>query len=195
MLAPVVALVPTPFEANNCAGATQENTSNSPGIANNLTALLALGAIALIITIALAIAGRESKQIWYGIAGAVGLWALTVAVFVTDRKLFEDKAHYTAAIVMFLAIVVVVSLNALAVGQEELVTDERAGPRAYANRYAVVAVSMVVSVLVVLTWKWTAGFEHAVLAIEAALIALFAVFWLLQTKELWSRGLRQEAPP
>ena len=29
-----------------------------------------------------------------------------------------------------------------------------------------------------------------VLWVEVVLISLFAVFWLVQTKELWNRGLR-----
>jgi hypothetical protein len=194
MLAPVVALVPTPYEANNCPSASRNDHSSSPDVANNMTALLVLGGIALVVTIALAARNGESREIWLGILGAVLLWAATAAVFVASRGLFERKAHYAAAIVMFLAIIVVVSINALHFGRRELAQGDGAGRGVYANRYAVIAVSMVVSVAVVLTWKWTAGFEHWVLAIEAALIALFAAFWVAQTAELWNRGLRPESP-
>lgn len=194
MLAPVVALVPTPFEANSCPSASRDDHSSSADVANNMTALLVLGAIALVITVLLAAANRESPQIWFGIAGALGLWGFTLAVFEGDRASFEGHAHYAAAIVMFVAIIGVVSINALHFGQRELAVDDRAGKAVYANRYAVIAVSMLVSVGVVLTWKWTAGFRHWVLAIEAALISLFAAFWVVQTMELWRRGLRPDPP-
>jgi hypothetical protein len=194
MLAPVVALVPTPFEANNCPSASRDDHSSSADVANNMTALLALGAIALVITVLLALASHEARPVWFGIAGALALWGGTVAVFEGDRGYFEGHAHYTAAIVMFVAIISVVSINALHFGQQQLAADDSAGRTAYANRYAVIAVAMLVSVGVVLTWKWTAGFRHWVLAIEAALISLFAVFWVVQTMELWHRGLRPEPP-
>jgi hypothetical protein len=32
--------------------------------------------------------------------------------------------------------------------------------------------------------------EHVLLWVEGTLIALFAVFWLSQTEELWDQGLR-----
>lgn len=35
------------------------------------------------------------------------------------------------------------------------------------------------------------GFSHLTIWIEVALIGLFAVFWVLQTIELWKPGLRQ----
>ena len=187
MLAPVVALVPTPYEAHNCPSAARDDHASSADVANNMTALLALGAIALVVTVLLAARAREKPQIWFGIAGALALWGFSLAVFEGDRGFFEGHAHYTAAIAMFVAIIAVVSINALHFGR-------RTGGKAYTNRYAVIAVSMIVSVLVVLTWKWTAGFRHAVLAIEAALISLFAIFWVAQTIELWDQGLRPEPP-
>ncbi|MCU1588557.1 MAG: uncharacterized protein JWN31_2050 [Frankiales bacterium] len=188
MLAPVVALVPTPYEAHNCASAARDDHVSSADVANNMTALLAIGAIALIVTVLLAAASREQPKIWFGIAGALGLWGATLAVFEGDRAFFEGHAHYAAAIVMFVAIIAVVSVNALHFGRHRQARG--AGKTAYANRYAVVAVSMLVSVAVVLAWKWTVGFHHWVLAVEACLITLFAVFWVVQTVELWDRGLR-----
>lgn len=187
MLAPVVALVPTPV-AGPCPGDHPSPAGgSSPDVANNVTALLVVGLVAIVVTVGLAIGQREGAQVWVGIAGAVLLWLGAWAAFTFAREAFEDSAHYAAAIGMFLAIVAVVSLNAL-----HYRTEHGGG---YGNRYAVIAVSMVTSVVVVLVWKWTAGYAHWVLAIEAALIGLFAVFWLTQTVELWRRGLRSDAEP
>jgi hypothetical protein len=44
--------------------------------------------------------------------------------------------------------------------------------------------------IVVFPTLWALGWEHWILGIEAALIALFAMFWVIQTKELWREGLR-----
>jgi uncharacterized cupin superfamily protein len=38
------------------------------------------------------------------------------------------------------------------------------------------------------------GWEHWLLAVESALIALFAWFWVLQTRQLWSTGFWEREP-
>ena len=38
------------------------------------------------------------------------------------------------------------------------------------------------------------GWEHWLLAVESALIALFAWFWVLQTRQLWSTGFWERGP-
>jgi len=54
----------------------------------------------------------------------------------------------------------------------------------------VIAPAMVVVPAAMGLYRWLFGWEHAVLWIEAALITLFAVFWLSQTEELWEQGPR-----
>jgi hypothetical protein len=59
------------------------------------------------------------------------------------------------------------------------------------NRYAWIALAMLgcaaASGLLGLL-----GFEHWLLVLEASLIGWFAVFWSVQTWELWDQGLRAE---
>jgi hypothetical protein len=43
-------------------------------------------------------------------------------------------------------------------------------------------------------YAWLFDWDHAVLWIEGVLITLFAIFWILQTKELWGEGIRGEDP-
>lgn len=57
------------------------------------------------------------------------------------------------------------------------------------NRYGAVGGGMVVFAIVIAV-AGLLGWEYWVLAIETTLIALFAIFWVIQTKELWHEGLR-----
>ncbi len=58
------------------------------------------------------------------------------------------------------------------------------------NRYFLVALLMVV--LPVLEWlvSTVVTWNHVVLWAETTVLVLFATFWVLQTQELWSEGVR-----
>ena len=60
-----------------------------------------------------------------------------------------------------------------------------------ANRYLLIAIVMPVSVL----GLWLFVGDYNVLAAEVAAIVLFAVFWAIQTEELWDEGLRPPSTP
>jgi hypothetical protein len=55
-----------------------------------------------------------------------------------------------------------------------------------ANRYLLLAIVMPISVV----GLYLFGGEYNVLEAEMAAIVLFAVFWAIQTQELWGEGLR-----
>jgi hypothetical protein len=181
MFAPVVALVPTP-NTGSCAsvlGTTQDRDVN---IGNNVFALLAVGLLALLI-LALLVARNlppVPALIGYGVAAAV--WLATVLVFRLARGFFVHNAHYTAAILMFVCILLVAVINAFGYKQKTNATSPR-------NRYAAIAGAMVLAA-VVIGIAGLLGWDYWVIAIEATLITLFAVFWTTQTKELWHEGLR-----
>ena len=181
MFAVVVALVPTP-STGSCAsvlGTTQDRDVN---VANNVTALLAVGLIALLILAVLS--GRRLPPrpalVGYVVAGTVLI--ATALVFWLARHFFIRNAHYTAAVLMFVCILFVVWSNAL--GYKE--KTDAASPR---NRYAAVGGAMAAS-FVVFPVAGLLGWDHWVIAIEGTLISLFAVFWIIQTRELWHTGLR-----
>jgi len=106
----------------------------------------------------------------------------TALVFWLARHFFIRNAHYTAAVLMFVCILFVVWSNAL--GYKE--KTDAASPR---NRYAAVGGAMAAS-FVVFPVAGLLGWDHWVIAIEGTLISLFAVFWIIQTRELWHTGLR-----
>ena len=88
---------------------------------------------------------------------------------------------------MFGLIILVAVLNAFSFMHKQ---DD---PNA-ANRYLLIAIVMPLSVLGFMLF----GGEYHVLKAEIAAIALFAIFWGIQTEELWDEGLRppsSTAPP
>ncbi|WP_203336013.1 hypothetical protein [Nocardioides limicola] len=187
MLAPVVAFVPTPFR-DRCFSAPVHADNQSAAVANNVTVLLVVGALGLVVTGWLGMTGRSrwapaQRRGWLV---AIGVYAVAAAAWCWHRDWFLDVAHYAAAVGMFGCIVAVVWLNALAYRR-------RTHCRPARNPYSHVAVLMLVlPALIGLGW-WFTRSDHAVLWVEAALIALFAAFWVVQTRELWGEVVRAPA--
>lgn len=182
MLAPVVALVPTP-DVDRCASILSNTANRDENVLNNLSALLGIGLVGLLILAFLATRSRPTRPEVFGFAVAVLVWVATTVVFATDRHLIMEGGHLTAAGLMFGCIVVVVAFNA--VGYR----DERPEERSLRNRYALIAGAMAGSGAVI-GLAGALGWEHWLLVLETALILLFAAFWLIQTIDLWHEGLR-----
>jgi hypothetical protein len=182
MFAPIVALVPTP-DAGSCASIFVTDSVLDRNIENNVNALLAVGGVGLLVLAGFAVWRRPSTHEAVGGGLAALVWLATALTFWLDEDLFVRNAHYTAAVLMFICIVVVVGLNA--VGYKASATSPR-------NPYTATGVAMVGS-SVGIGIAAALGWAHWVLAIECALIVLFAVFWVIQTRELWREGLRPPA--
>lgn len=194
--APVVAFVPTP-DRGSCGSVLTSAAHRDLNIANNVTALLVAGGLGLVVVGYLALRGRwnpvgQSKltpTARLGFAMTVALFLGTIAVFLLARRWFIDHGHDVAAISMFAFILLNVGLNALNWRRQPGTETWRV------NWYAVVAVLMVAAaaawVLVGVVGHW----PFWIIGIESSLITLFAVFWVLQTIELWNKGLRQAPEP
>ena len=192
MLAPAVALVPTPGPGD-CRSVPMVLGDTAANIANNMLALFVVGAPCLLVTAVFVLRAwlsRADRNPMYllGLGVALAIFAGGIVWFFVDRAGFTENAHYAAAVVMFVCIVAVVVLNAKQFRRKEQPADARRAP---ANRYSLIALGMVVVPLVLFAWKQLFGWEHAVLWIEGVLISLFAIFWLIQTQELWNEGLRE----
>lgn len=191
MLAPVVALVPTPGKGI-CRSVPVTLSDTPANIGNNMLALIIVAAPCLLITgYALFRTHTEFKYLaGFSVAGLV----LTGGIvwFFSNRDGFITGAHYTAAVAMFVCIVGVVLLNAYQFSRKT--ADQSVSSPPAPNRYFTIAVAMVVGPLLMwlanVLWDW----DHAVLWIEGLLIVLFALFWLIQTEELWNEGVRKEIP-
>jgi hypothetical protein len=162
-------------------------------VANNVLALLAVAYVGLVATLLFARHDRMSfDRIRLGFGIAVAVVVVVTFVFFAFRDLFVHVAHYAAAIPMFSCIVLVVIINAVR-RQKVEVTDTglraRTGQAAAAllpprNGYAVIALLMLVAVLVGGALEVAGTYEDTIFYLEAALILLFGIFWVLQTIEL-----------
>jgi hypothetical protein len=183
MFASVVAFVPTPG-TGSCASVLGTTKDRNVNVANNVFALLAVGALGLAILIALVVRAAVRRVDFGPIAIAqyavvAALWVTAAFVFGLARDFFVHNAHYTAAIAMFVCILAVAAINAFAPG-----TNRRARPMYFAIAGAMVLAAVVIGILGLTGW------DYWVLGIEIALISLFAIFWATQTVELWHDGLR-----
>jgi hypothetical protein len=196
ILAPGVALVPTP-KPGVCRSVELTTGDAGPNVANNMLALFIVGAPCLVAAAIFVVRDRMKHPdrwtpmyvIGLGVAGLI--FGGGIVWFFVDRTGFIGHAHYAAAIVMFACIVAVVVLNA---EHFRRTRREHAVRHSPANRYSVIAVAMLVVPVVMIGWRAAFGWDHVVLGIEGALIVLFAAFWISQTQELWSEGLRQKSP-
>lgn len=182
-LAFVVAMVPAAREPL-CGGlglpAGYEVTA---GIRNNVLAVLVAGVVAEALSVLItrrANPGRPLRQLVSPIR--VGGWVVLGAgalAFVVYPRQFDAYGHYIAAVALFVAVIVVVCLNAYWAWQASHRTF-------YASAYVAVAASMLVSLVVTALLVVTQDrFEHGVLVVEGLLVLEFAAFWVLQTVELW----------
>lgn len=195
MFAPIVAFVPTP-RPGVCRSVPVPAFDTAANVANNVGALLVMGVVAVLVTVFVArrevAAGRWERRSTIGLATAVVTLLAVAGLYLWARAQFVEYAHYVAAFVMFGCIVGVVVINARLFGEvRESVGMTKAS--AYTNRYAVVAVLMVVATVVMYGVGAAFGWRHAVLWIEGVLILLFATFWVLQTQELWNSLARNRA--
>ena len=191
--APVVAFVPIPGRGT-CGSVLSGTANRDQNIANNVTALLVAGGVALAVLAVVTALGRwernrarPSRTAVVGFAATVVLYAATVLVFLVARTWFTDWGHDVFAVALFAFVLVNVWLNAINL---YFVRRDTSRPVAVVNRYTVIGILMVVALVITALLGLVAHWRYWQLAAEASLIGLFAVFWVLQTIELWNDGLR-----
>ncbi len=199
MLAPVVAFVPTPQGAT-CSSVPQVVPDIPANVANNIPALFVAGLVGVVVVAGLTLLNRATaatRRPWNhrqvlgtGVALVVLLGGF--GWFLIERESFIANAHYTAAFLLFAAIVAVAVINARWFAHRR--TGTMAARQVSRNRYFVIAVLMVV--LPVLEWlvSLVITWPHVALGAETTELVLFAGFWLLQTHELWRQGVREPWP-
>ena len=203
MLAPVVAFVPT-LDANSCGiskavqtAQTQKSLddalidANAPSVHNNFVALVAVLVGVLLFTLIGGIVRyrtTDTPPSMQALVGFIATWiaaAAAVVFFVIvyqdaddNDSFFNHRLHYVSAIVLFGFVI-------LAVAAAAVKKRIDSGPwTAWEIGYWVLAVVMAGSALVI---KLTAGSDgswydrHSTFVMEAILIGLLAVFWVVQT--------------
>jgi hypothetical protein len=200
MLAPLVALVPTPISTAVGGFEVDRRTVPArlvPAVENNVTALLVLGVAGLVFAWATAAKDRPSGKAHR--AGLVigGVLLLGLAMwFVVFRESFLEYGHYAAAVPMFGLIVGVAVVNAR-LARDAVTT--RFGAATYRKAYGAIAAGMGVTIGIavaffVLDTTGHRPFVSWLFWVEVVLLALFAAFWALQTAENWQEGLSDGSP-
>jgi ABC-type Co2+ transport system permease subunit len=188
MFAPVVALVPTP-SPGSCASVLGTTNERNADIANNFPVLLGVGLLAIAVLLVLEVIslargkGGSSTPARIGFLVAVAVLVLGWYMYKQHRGFFEGantlNAHDTAASLMFACIGLVVLLNAIHTWSQGAVAWF------YLATFALMVASIVVFVIL-----HHNGWDYSVIFVEICMISLFALFWIIQTAELWNEGLR-----
>jgi hypothetical protein len=190
LLAPVVAFVPTP-NAGRCWSEQVVSRQAAADIANNMVAYFVVGGLALLGSAIIGLTSKGgAKWGWKQILGlviSVLLWLAGLIWFASSRDSFNRNAHYTAAVLLFAAIIGIVVLSTL--GQRHAPVARAQERKRFTRLYALIAAGMVVSLVVGLVFR-----SSAILGVETALLGLFLLYWVLRTAEQWRAGKDNDAP-
>jgi hypothetical protein len=196
------------------ADATRANVDN------NLFALLAVGGLALLLSLVVAWSDgtfkpeavkSAKKNFVLGFGVALGLWlAILIARWVSLRWVI-DNGHWIAAVLLFVCIFVVAVANARRVEKEEseepsgkdspsAAQESMAAAREFIAkrrrrdwRYVWIArLMLAVAVVTIVLWKFA---DLSLFWVEASVFLLFMAFWTVQTFELESRQKVLQQPP
>ena len=206
ILAPVVAFVPTP-EAGTCnalpgGGFTPPTPETVAGIGNNIQALFIAGAAALLL---LGLSRFVPEKVVFpeltpgaklgrrlGFVAIAAIFGYAVIWYLVDNEGFQCQAHLRAAFTLFGFIIVVVLVNAIGKTRNPGVRHPANLP-AWLNIYTGIFVAMILGLLAA-GILYLADWGYWVLFAEAVELGLFLFFWIVQTFELWNRGLRSPRP-
>lgn len=193
ILAFVVAMVPTSRPVLLC-GSADPGVNDQAAVANTWAVVIALAvsrAASWWMHRRTGTARRRSTL------GAATTWAQRVLLgvglvaLVLAPEWFRRNAHEIAAVAMFASIILTVAITAFVTGQ-----DDGAHSSRHHRLYQGITVVMVLTLVATVgLHQLLDGFNHAVIVVEAALIAEFAVYWMIQTVELWGTSTRAAPPP
>ena len=206
MLAPVVALVPTPLSRNGPNGEPEPYVPDEflTSIENNIGSMLVLGVIG--IGFAAWTARRNPvetrRTAVLGVAVGSAAFVAFAGWFVLAPDSFDVGAHYAAAVPLFGCVSVVAWINAKAarakVGETpafEMLPAERRASLYRTIAYSMVGTVIVAVVLFVLELAEVTPIANWLFYVETVLLGLFVTFWVLQTAEYWNDGLPEVIGP
>lgn len=191
-LAFVVAFIPTPLRdlevpPDNCAHSNvPTEVQLEAALDNNITALL-VGAAATVAVIGwFQLMSRSQGAVrprpvvfWAPAVTVVAAWVL----FVASPHTVRQYGHIAAAAGVFAGIVVVALVHAFPL--RLLDPDAQPARRPYLAWYRGVFLLMAAALVVLGPVALAHTVDHAVFWLEGSIITLFAVFWIVQTVELW----------
>jgi len=193
MVVPFVAFVPAPTapEPDGCPGDDRCIPPDLvPGVDNNVAALLVVGTLVLVFAWwNRADVPEGSRRVGLSVLTAVwvafGLW------FVLGHASFLVGAHYAAAIVFFVSIAGAAAYAARQVNRPPVGNPKGMSPDGYSTAYGWLSLLMLATVVgaaiaaLVGWWRGAEEWRYTLFTVEAVLLGLFVVFWILQTTENW----------
>lgn len=196
ILAFVVAMVPTSRPVLFCGGVDLGIGSQS-AIVNTWAVVIAL---ALSRVVSWWLHRRTGTAASLSALGTAALWvqrallAVGLGTLILVPQWFRANAHGVAAVAMFTAIILTVVITAFVTGQQDAAKcpHRRRYQLIYRSIAGLMALTLVTAVVLHLILD---GFNHAILVVEAALIAEFAAYWMVQTVELWGSATRTPLLP
>lgn len=199
MLAPVVAFVPAALAEGSrdqvaVAGQAEAGDQVAAGVGNNVGALVVVGL--LVLAFSWATVDRPDPVTRRGFLVTALVWVGLAGWFLGWPDAFRLVAHYVAAVLLFALIAGISLVNARRM--DPAMTTRGLSVTQFRGAYVAISVAMTVVVLVagaLAAWQWRGDvpFDHWVFWVEAVLLLLFTVFWVLQTMEFWEEGLPAEA--
>jgi hypothetical protein len=197
--APVIAIVPPRVAAGEVAGSACAETAPCiparylPQIWTGTASLVGIAVLALVLALVLTLVQRRMTPArGVALAGAAAIVAAAALWAWLAPASYLVGAHVTAASVFFGLIVVIAVLSAV---RAHRVCRTRRSARVYRALYTGVAVGVAAAVLFLLVViALTLGGVPAIVDApaplvfigEAVALALFAVFWTVQTIQLWN---------
>jgi hypothetical protein len=191
VLAFVVAMVPTTRPESHCGIVVLPAYDVTPMITNNVWAVVIAFVAVQLGYWNLAKRKNSSSTSNFGLVGLVMFWvvmAVGLIGLIRFRDRFDSLAHYSAAVILFAAIIVTVAITAFLAKRQT--TRHRLR---YHVIYVVLAVGMIVTLVAVVVLHFVlSAWNHWVIVIEVVLILEFAGYWVVQTIELWHTLNRKE---
>lgn len=197
MLLPVVAFIPTPVTGQCPAGGRCIPDEFAPGVEVSMGALLIVGLPGLGLALWTLLGRSRSGAAPSGLGGAVLVWLVFAVWFGptadwAPRESLFAFGHYVAAVGVFAMMVAVAVVNARRTDRDATIAGRTFS---YSTVYVAVALAMG-GVLAFAIAAWALGWfpgGDLVFWVEALLLALFSLFWAVQTAEFWAIGLPEEA--
>ena len=193
----------------DCPTVQELAAATKANVENNLTALLVVGAIALLASLVFAwrdgtlnrqADGHAKRTFWWGFGVAAFLWLAALIARLAFLQWVIEKAHHVATVGLALCVLVVVLANAYRVREQSGdVPQVRQSPvrqsldavgeliavRRHRDWYIWIARLMLLVALVTLV-LWQIFHLITLFWVEAAVGVFFIVFWTVQTFELES---------
>lgn len=192
LLAPLIALVPTPLVPGTVPGVRIDCAPESScvpsayhlDVANGVSTYLLVGAV-VVIAAFLIFRGRkqELRAIRASLLGAAALFLAVALTWAFARDVFLQQAHVTAALLFFLSIGSCAVVKAFE--HQQGARPTKTYQRLYWIIAAVFLADAVVAVAVIYGGWLEAFVVPPVLICELLALALFLLYWILQSFPRW----------